>query len=148
MSFFRRTSRGREDIERVQSEIGRLDETLQRHEKRARDLEDSLAAQPDGTSELAARIDALAEQLSGLESRLTAVSTELGNQLTEFGNDIDALSTRPDTPLDEEAVAELRDTQTRLATEQARYQIAFREDLARLAEQLRRPTDDPRRRTT
>jgi hypothetical protein len=111
-------------------------------------MEDSLAAQPDGTSELAARIDALAEQLSGLESRLTAVSTELGNQLTELGNDIDALSSRPDTPLDEEAVAELRDTQTRLATEQARYQIAFREDLARLAEQLRRPTDDPRRRTT
>ena len=31
------------------------------------------------------------------------------------------------------------DAQERLASEQARYQIAFREDLARLAEQLRRP---------
>jgi hypothetical protein len=35
-------------------------------------------------------------------------------------------------------IDELRDGQVRLANEQARYQIAFREDLARLAEQLRR----------
>ena len=74
------------------------------------------------------------------------MSTELANQLSELGNDIEALNNRPPgAPLDEGTLDELRDTQTRLASEQARYQIAFREDLARLAEQLRRP-DDPRRR--
>jgi hypothetical protein len=36
-------------------------------------------------------------------------------------------------------VDELRDTQIRLANEQARYQIAFRQELADLAERLRRP---------
>ena len=35
--------------------------------------------------------------------------------------------------------AEIRDAQVELANEQARYQIAFREDLAALAERLRRP---------
>jgi hypothetical protein len=39
----------------------------------------------------------------------------------------------------DEVADALRDSQERLASEQARYQIAFREDLARLAEQLKRP---------
>ena len=68
------------------------------------------------------------------------MSTELANQLTELGHDIDALNARP--PGDGEmpaAVTELRDGQVRLANEQARYQIAFREDLARLASDLKRP---------
>ena len=38
----------------------------------------------------------------------------------------------------EEIFTELREGQTRLANEQARYQIAFRQDLANLVEQLRR----------
>ena len=71
---------------------------------------------------------------------MTAVSTELANQLTELGHDIDALGARaagdgPTRP----CVGELRDGQVRLANEQARYQIAFREDLARLADELKRP---------
>ncbi len=128
----------------MKSEIGRLDETLQRYDERAKQFEDALAAQPDSATALQARVDAIAEQLSALEGRLTTVSTELANQLTELGNDIEALNNRPPgTPLDEGTLDELRDTQTRLASEQARYQIAFREDLARLAEQLRRPDDPP-----
>jgi hypothetical protein len=68
------------------------------------------------------------------------VSTELANQLTELGKDIDALGNRPsgDT-IDPEALAAVRDGQVKLANEQARYQIAFREDLARLAHELKRP---------
>ena len=46
---------------------------------------------------------------------------------------------RPPTASTTRRVGELRDGQVRLANEQARYQIAFREDLARLAEQLKRP---------
>lgn len=87
------------------------------------------------------RLEELASKLSDLDQRVTAVSTELANQVSELGNDIDALATRPpgDGP-DEAVIEELRDGQVRLANEQARYQIAFREDLARLAEQLRRPS--------
>lgn len=89
---------------------------------------------------LTARLDQVAAQLSDLDTRVTMVSRELANQLSELGNDIDALAQRPDgAPVDEEVLEELRDSQLRLANEQARYQIAFRSDLARLAEQMRRP---------
>ena len=75
-----------------------------------------------------------------LDSRVTAVSTELANQISELGNDIDALQKRAkDEPVADEVIEAVLDAQERLASEQARYQIAFREDLARLAEQLRRP---------
>ena len=70
---------------------------------------------------------------------VTAVSTELANQVSELGTDLDALTRRPPEERPDPAeFEELRDGQVRLANEQARYQIAFREDLARLAEQLRR----------
>ena len=39
----------------------------------------------------------------------------------------------------EQLLAPIRDAQARLANEQARYQIAFREDLAEIADRLRRP---------
>jgi len=93
------------------------------------------------TAAAAARFDELAAKLAALDERITSVSTELANQVTELGRDIDALGDRPagDGP-GEAVLGELRDGQVRLATEQARYQIAFREDLARLAEQLRRPS--------
>jgi DNA repair exonuclease SbcCD ATPase subunit len=147
MSFFRRTARNAEDLERVKTEIGRLEKTLQRYDARAKQVENAIAAQPDTATSLRDRVDAIAEQLNALEGRLATVSTELANQLSELGNDIEALNDRPPgAPVEEGTLDELRDTQTRLASEQARYQIAFREDLARLAEQLRRP-DDPRRRT-
>ena len=38
-----------------------------------------------------------------------------------------------------ETIAQLQATQIRLATEQARYEITFRQDLAEIADQLRRP---------
>jgi chromosome segregation ATPase len=148
MSFFRRTTKNSEDLDRVKAEIGRLDESLKRYDERTKRFEDALAAKPevDGDADMRARVDAIAEQLDALEGRLTSVSAQLANQLSELGNDIEALNNRPPgTPVDDGTIDELRDTQTRLASEQARYQIAFREDLARLAEQLRRP-DDPRRR--
>ena len=147
MSFFRRTTKNSEDLDRVKAEIGRLDESLKRYDERAKQFEDAVAgrARGDGAA-AAARVDAIAERLDALEGRLTSVSTELANQLSELGTDIEALNNRPPgTPVDDGTIDELRDTQTRLASEQARYQIAFREDLARLAEQLRRPAD-PRRR--
>lgn len=83
-------------------------------------------------------------KLAELSARISSVSTELANQITELGHDIDALgeaSTSGGPAIDESTIGALRDGQVRLANEQARYQIAFRDDLAKLAEQLRRPAN-------
>ena len=74
--------------------------------------------------------------MPGLINHSTSTSTELANQISELSGDVDALG--GDTPPSDEVVEELRDAQIRLASEQARYQIAFRQDLADLADRLRR----------
>lgn len=91
------------------------------------------------------QINALAhsstEQIATLHLRLQSVSTELANQLSELGHDIDALAAEQHTggsAVDGEAIEALRAGQVRLANEQARYEIAFRADLAELAERVRR----------
>jgi hypothetical protein len=100
-------------------------------------LDLSSAGRTDG--ELSARLDTMAEQLNTLDTRITSISRELANQISELGGDIDALQKRAqDEPVADEVIEEVRDAQERLASEQARYQIAFRQDLARLAEQLKR----------
>ena len=99
-----------------------------------------LRAAIEATPPYGTRVEQLAAEVAALDARVTSVSTELANQLTELGHDIDALNARPPGDgVDPEAVTELRDGQVRLANEQARYQIAFREDLARLASELKRP---------
>ncbi len=81
------------------------------------------------------------EHMALLDQRLTNVSTELANQLSELGRDIDGLGQRVpeivDGSVSDEVVDALRGGQVKLANEQARYEIAFRQDLAALAEQLR-----------
>jgi hypothetical protein len=125
MGLFRR--RTPEEIERMKAEMASLREALERQEARE--------SPPDPGK----RLDELASKLAELDARVTSVSTELANQVAELGNDLDALDNRPpDAAPDGAVIDELRDGQVRLANEQARYQIAFREDLARLAEQLRR----------
>ena len=95
--------------------------------------------------ELAERVNSLdltvLERLDAVDHRITTVSVELANQVSELGAELDGLRDRPEgaVPLSDEQVAALSDAQTRLAQEQARYQIAFREELADLAERLRHP---------
>lgn len=115
------------------------------------------AATQPGASELAqiaerlaandTAIRANAEQLALVEQRINSISVELTNQLTELGNDIDALNSGAPasgnepaslSAVSDEVLDALRTAQVRLASEQARYEIAFREDLAALAEQIRR----------
>jgi DNA repair exonuclease SbcCD ATPase subunit len=83
------------------------------------------------------RLAALDERTESLDDRVTSVSTELTNQLSELSGEIDALSTAAGGDASAE-LEELRDGAERLAAEQARYQIQFRQDLAELAERLRR----------
>lgn len=94
-----------------------------------------------------ARID---EQLATIDQRVNSVSKELTNQLDELSGDIESLGEQlrdaaesdtgaTDSIVDASVLDELRAAQIRLANEQARYQIAFREDLADAMRELRRP---------
>ena len=114
------------------------------------------AIDSDDVRTLETHLARLDERLAAVDRRVTVVSTELANQLAEISSDIEALdqvaqaaqeareATDTDTgsdtvpAVDPELLEELRDSQLRLANEQARYQIAFRDDLARLAQQLKR----------
>ncbi len=86
--------------------------------------------------QLTASIQRLTERLNEVDQRISSISTELANQITELSDDIGALG--GNKPATDEVVDELRTAQTDLAAEQARYQIAFRQDLAELADRLRR----------
>jgi chromosome segregation ATPase len=86
---------------------------------------------------LRARMQRLSDRLDEVDARITSISTELANQITELSGDVEAIA--KEHPPTDDIVTEIRDAQVRLANEQARYQIAFREDLAELVEKLRRP---------
>ena len=80
------------------------------------------------------QVHSVATRLDQLDARITSISNELANQITELSSDLESLNGHEAAP---ELVDRLRDTQIKLANEQARYQIAFREDLAHLADFLR-----------
>lgn len=93
--------------------------------------------------EQAARLDAeshrnqsIIERVNDIESRITGMGAELSRQLHELGTDIDELSKQVENDATSQAVDALKAAQIRLATEQARYEITFRRDLADLADQL------------
>lgn len=94
------------------------------------------AVDPAQIERLDSTMQRISDRIDEIDQRITSISTELANQINELSGDLDAAA-NPD-PRDEELVAELRDAQTRLAGEQARYQIAFRQDLADLADRLKR----------
>jgi len=97
---------------------------------------------PAEFSRLRDQIAAVLARIDAVDARITAISTELANQLEELSREIDAdhAPAAPIAPeLLDESIEALRDTQIRLANEQARYQIAFRRELAELADRLRRP---------
>jgi chromosome segregation ATPase len=165
MGLFQRRRTDPIEIERLKEELAALRVRLDAADaakselgERVGRIDERLASPlapppPPGRSDNAAAVDApgaevakldehlnaLDERVAVLDERITSVSTELANQLSELGNEIDALARRGDGGVGDEAVEALRMAQTKLANEQARYQIAFREDLAALAEKLRRP---------
>ncbi len=92
------------------------------------------------------------DQMAALDERISNVSTELANQLGELSIDIDALAKSQahaaekvvgEQPVSAEVIEQLHTAQVRLANEQARYEIAFRQDLAALADQLKRARNAP-----
>src|ERR687897_60872 len=85
---------------------------------------------------LRARLQRLSDRLDAADDRISSIATELANQLTELSGDVESIA--KEHPPTDDIVTEIRDEQVKLASEQARYQIAFRQDLAQLAERLRR----------
>jgi len=109
--------------DRVEQLTARVDETA------------TPAVDPTRLDHVAEQVQRIGDRIDALDGRITSISTELANQITELSGDIDGDERR--APADA-VVDELRDAQTRLASEQARYQIAFRQDLAELVDRLRR----------
>lgn len=134
MAVFKKAKRAR------QAELDELREQI-------RDLTSQLTALTSSQTSTSGQIDELVTRIGSLDARVTQVGTEVTHQLGELSGDIDALGRRTER-LDGDlaglvelptAVDEVRTDQARLANEQARYEIAFRQDLAELAERLQRP---------
>jgi septal ring factor EnvC (AmiA/AmiB activator) len=86
------------------------------------------------------QITTLRAELASLKQRLDEsdrVKHNLENRVAALTGEIDGLSGAAGAGSAEE-LDELRENAERLANEQARYQIQFRQDLADLAERLRR----------
>ncbi|WP_394935573.1 hypothetical protein [uncultured Ilumatobacter sp.] len=105
------------------------------------------AVAPEDVEVMRTEITEMAESMAALDRRITNVSMELANQLTELSNDLEVLLLSADNKADDGdeaavvglAIEAVQQSTERLAIEQARYQIQFRQDLAELAERLRRP---------
>lgn len=115
----------------VRDEVGRLAQRLDERPEPA-----AAGADPGELAEVRELVERLATRLDEVDARITSISTELANQISEISNDVEAIG--GNAPPTDEVVDELREAQTRLANEQARYQIAFRQDMAALADRLKR----------
>ena len=122
ITMFSRRKETARAIESLQSEVASLRETLDSHA-------DAAAGDRDTARNVA-------ERLSALEARVSGMGTELSRQLHELGDEIERLARDVADPAVRESVEALRSVQVQLAAEQARYEIAFRKDLAELADRL------------
>ena len=101
-------------------------------------LKSDLAKRANELSHLAGVATALDSRLEILDGRLTSMTAELTHQLHELGSELENLASSEQGTVTEQAIEVIRASQTRIANEQARYEIAFRQDLAELAELIRR----------
>ncbi len=112
----------RQAIESMQTELATLREQVEQ--------------QASALATERATAQTIAERIASLEGRVSGMGSELSRQLHELGNEIEELSKRAEEDGVMEVVDALKSAQIRLATEQARYEITFRQDLAALANQL------------
>lgn len=101
-------------------------------------LRHEVTAQIARLDEAHRQTSAAADRIQAVEANVERLGAELSRQLHELGDDIEKMSTGTSDGAVVARLDDLRATQVRLANEQARYEIAFREDLAALAEMLRR----------
>ena len=81
---------------------------------------------------------AIADRLVSLDARVSSMGSELSRQFQELGGEIEQLAKEVQNSGVNEIVDTIKASQTRLANEQARYEITFRQDLAALADKLLR----------
>ena len=81
---------------------------------------------------------AIADRLVSLDTRVSSMGSELSRQFQELGGEIEQLAKEAQNSGVNEIVDTIKASQTRLANEQARYEITFRQDLAALADKLLR----------
>ena len=125
MALFTRTPKASQsDLETLKTELVELREELS---KRANAL-----------SLVTAMTNGLDQKISIIDQRVTTMTTELSHQIHELGSEIETLTKSSQDNASREALEQLRINQIRIANEQARYEIAFRQDLAELIEQIRR----------
>lgn len=137
MGLFRRTPRA------SQAEVALV---KQRVDEIVRRIDDFISAQEKITVEISDRIAAI-------DVRVEQVGREVVHQLGELSGDLDRVDERTTKIVGDIAhlvevpqlVEGVRSDQARLAQEQARYEIAFRQDLAELADLVmkRRPSGRP-----
>jgi len=111
------------NLARVHDEISTLRSELKQRDAQLSDVQSGLRA--------------LEGRLSDVDSRVTHMTTAITNQLHELDAEIEKLAETADAA-SAETVNELRANQVRIASEQARYAITLRQDLAELAELLRK----------
>ncbi|MEY3987086.1 MAG: hypothetical protein RL080_426 [Actinomycetota bacterium] len=101
-------------------------------------LRSDLAKRTNELSHLAGVTNALDARIGVLDGRIVSMTSELTHQLHELGSELENLANSEQSAETLHAIDVLRTSQTRIANEQARYEIAFRQDLAELAELIRR----------
>ncbi|MCX6532236.1 MAG: hypothetical protein NTY54_07935 [Actinobacteria bacterium] len=102
------------------------------------ELRGELTKRTNALSLVTALTNGLDQKIAIIDTRLTTMTTELSHQLHELGSEIESLAQTSQETASREALEQLRVNQTRIANEQARYEIAFRQDLAEIIEQIRR----------
>ena len=125
------------DIDALREEFtrlrGDLDSACVQLEATRKQLDEMIAV----NDEMVKANNKIAADVKNLDDRLAHMGREFANQIHELATGIDSLEKHGDS-VSAEAVAELHSVQARLAAEQVRYEIAFRQDLAEIADQLRR----------
>ncbi len=125
MSLFNRTPKATQsDLEMLKIELA--------------ELRGELTKRTNALSLVTALTNGLDQKIAIIDTRLTTMTTELSHQLHELGSEIESLAQTSQETASREALEQLRVNQTRIANEQARYEIAFRQDLAEIIEQIRR----------
>ncbi len=102
------------------------------------ELREELSKRTNALSLVTAMTNGLDQKISIIDQRVTTMTTELSHQIHELGSEIETLTKSSQDNASREALEQLRINQIRIANEQARYEIAFRQDLAELIEQIRR----------
>ena len=120
--MFSGSKKTRQALDALQAEVIALREQVNENAQQAQTDKQSLMA--------------LLEQFAAMESRITGMGSELSRQLHELGTDIEKLQQHIENDTVGDTVQALKTAQVRLATEQARYEITFRQDLAALANEL------------